>query len=165
MTTLITWVVGLVALAVAAFWLVVLPFRLAKGLLHKWDYHAYCGLSCTHNATEQAIRAALNNHFSKGLRDGMRWTVQNGVEQSAQMLRMHTLPPLLDPADAPDDRSKRVVARVNQVAQLTDVQDDATEWANALTLSLSSVIRRTPDPEAALGAAHLALDQFVRLQG
>jgi hypothetical protein len=162
MPDVVLWIVGLFVFAVACVWLVVLPFRLTKGVLHKWGYHAHCGLHCEQGQTAKAIQLRLNDHFSKGLRNGMQYVINVGIEDAKKMLKEYRLLPIIDGLpEYSEERDTRVTTRYNRIASLTDVRDEPGEWEDALSVALGTLIRRREDPAAAFQAAERTILQFA----
>ena len=81
MQTTILSVVGVVVLGVLAFCLVVLPFRISKGLLHKWGYHAHCGKAREVGQTADNIRLRLLEESKKGMQQETRAASSSGPER------------------------------------------------------------------------------------
>jgi len=164
MPQIVLWSLGLFLFGIACVWLVIIPFRLSKGLMHKWGYHAHCGVNCEQFAQARSLQARLDDRFSAGLRQGMRWTVQTGVEQTSKMLREHTLLPEIVLASS-GDRNERLGARYNQLVRLMDRQDADDQWEEAITLVLWGLINRQGDPMEGISKVNAELLAYAAPEG
>jgi hypothetical protein len=151
-TVAIWLVIGAVVL-VFAFWLIVLPFRLTRGLIHKWGLHTYCGHACPEFQTAAAIRLQKDESYKKGMRQGIRSVFSFGEAESKKFLDDLSLMPKWTLEPNADEFRERVWLRYDKISFAMDTSDDPQEWVAALSLSLGIMLRQYfKDPEAALEA-------------
>ena len=126
-------------------WLVVLPYRLSKGIVHKLGYHAYCGNWCETAQEGAAVRARLNEQFKAGMRQGMRGATSFGADQSRKMLEDMSLLPSWNPTS---DNVLEVKKKSDLLRFQLDAADDLTDSTMALAVALGFALRQAQDPSA-----------------
>jgi hypothetical protein len=137
---------GALIAGVLCLWLVVLPFRLSKGLLHKWGYHAHCGTNCDQGREAVHFRQRLIEEYKKGMRQGLRGALTFGPEESKKMLDDMNLLPQWARTDSDTPFTEQVKAKYSQIAAMTDATDDVGAWITALAVALGVSIGQLEDP-------------------
>jgi hypothetical protein len=158
-------VVGLAALVVgivAAFWLIVLPYRLSQGLLHKWGYHRHCGTSCAANQEDQKLRLLLDDRYRAGMRQGMRGRHTFGATESDKMIEKHSLLPEWAAESGDSETVRTVKAKYRDLRLAFDVTDELSTAGTALSVALGVVLGRMEQP---VDAYSRALDVVAHYAG
>lgn len=142
---IVFWIVGAAFLAAGWALLMLLPFRLVHGVLHKWGLHTHCGRACEHNLAAERVTAAIQQEFRKGMRQGMRGALTFGDQETRKMVADFTLLPTwkLDGASVGDFKA-RVLSKYNELAQITDASDSREVWASALAVALGNTLAGEP---------------------
>lgn len=160
--TVLSQLIILAILLVAGFWLIVVPYRLCKGLIHKWGYHAYCGNSCEINQNAARIEAALNERFRDGMRQGMRGATAFGEKRSREILDDTSLLPKWDPPKD-DGFAQGVKAKYDDIRLVLDVNDDRQAALTAIAVALGIGLKTTEDVRAAYESAMRIAADFANL--
>ena len=147
--TMLEW--GVVLLAV--FWLLVLPYFLLVGILHKLGYHALCRMKCDVQLQAQHVRRELDERFRAGMRQGIRGAATFGTDETWKMVEPHSLLPEWAPKPGDDDFEQQVKARYRQIRFAFDVTDDLAVAVTALSVALGVAVRQADDPADALQKA------------
>lgn len=133
--------------ALAVFWLLVLPYRLSKGVVHRLGYHAYCGTGCEVGLQKERVDALLREQFKTGMREGMRGAASFGPDKSRDMVAEHS--PLPEWKAEKDDSGfvTRVKAQYARLRYLFDVTDDPEVATMSLAVALGLSMKQ-PGHEA-----------------
>jgi len=142
---------GLVALA--AFWLVVLPYFLTVGILHKLGYHALCRLKCDASLASENVRVQLREEYKKGLRQGMRAAATFGTDESRKMVAEHSSLPEWKRKENDDEFTAAVKEKYDQIRFAFDVTDELNVSVTALAVALGTTSATAEDPGRALTVA------------
>lgn len=147
--------------AVALLWLVVLPLRLSKGILHRLGYHAHCGNNCEVGVSVQSVKAQLREEFKKGMREGMRGRATFGAQQSAEMAGKYSLLPEWKPEKNDSEFIASVKEKYDKVRFAFDAQDDLNMSGTALAVALGVALRETDDPRAAVARVMAIVSEYA----